>query len=29
MLWCPLVKFWQNNLEDFDVIKPENVEILK
>ena len=29
MFWCPLVKVLANNLEDFDVIKPENVEIFK
>ena len=27
--WCPPCKVLANNLEDFDVIKPENVEIYK
>ena len=27
--WCPPCKVLANNLEDFDVIKPENVEIFK
>ncbi len=27
--WCPPCKILANNLEDFDVIKPENVEIFK
>ncbi|BAK74531.1 co-chaperone YbbN [Arcobacter sp. L] len=27
--WCPPCKILANNLEDFDVIKPDNVEIYK
>ena len=27
--WCPPCKIVATNLEDFDVIKPENVEIYK
>ena len=27
--WCPPCKILGNNLEDFDVIKPEDVEIYK
>ena len=27
--WCPPCKVLANNLEDFDVIKPENFEIFK
>ncbi|QKF78757.1 thioredoxin [Arcobacter defluvii] len=27
--WCPPCKILANNLEDFDVIKPDNIEIYK
>ena len=27
--WCPPCKILANNLEDFEIIKPDGVEILK
>ena len=28
-VWCPPCKILANNLQDFDVIKPENVQVFK
>ena len=28
-VWCPLCKILANNLEDFDLVKPDNIEIFK
>lgn len=28
-VWCPPCKILANNLEDFDLVKPDNVEIFK
>lgn len=28
-VWCPPCKILANNLEDFDLVKPDNVEIYK